>query len=111
MSEIYTINPVISNDNQLRDIYNASLKSSLLVSECMSESEFSSLLEHGLKLGNVILVNNDGLEIANMLGEALNWDEEQMPNIKPIYTDDNMEEALGSIHEIIERDYLKCGMG
>lgn len=98
MSSPYPLQVVVSNSPSLSKRYNDDVHSLILTSKCVSVEEFLGMLEQGLDLQRVLLVNGAAKEY--LLGyDNLNW---QQVNI-----DAYADNVVQGIHRLLEDEFYK----
>lgn len=81
--------------------YNASMVSATMMSECITPHRALDLLDLGAKFNSLVLVNGEGKNLIEKIGDPKQWDDETMPRIKSVWLNPHTKEAVDEISNVI----------
>lgn len=111
MRQLYPLNPVIMNNEIIKHAYNGHFDATCLMSEGLSVEQACELIQNGAQFDKVVLVNGEGQELIPLVGNQLNWDDEQMPEFLSVTVDTQTGNFVKTLCDKLKQSNSMMGMG
>lgn len=108
---IYPLVPVICDDEQFSDAYNADMMSSLYQSTCMQSNDVEQMISEGAKFDQLVFVNHESNDLVDKYKFDGQWSEEIMPEIVNVNLEKISKNAVGDVHRAIQNVIYNLGTG